>query len=94
MKQISREELAAMMDASVREGNMATVSRWLDRGDGCAVYENQDFGHPDLGHRKFASYGSPRAQLEVEEPPLQLPDIGGQINWRYQLVAVCPKGAA
>lgn len=64
------------------------VNRWLDRGDGIAMYENHDLGHPDVGHRKFTSYGSPQAQLEVPVPPDILPDgIGGTINWRYQLVS-------
>lgn len=59
---------------------------WLDRGDGIAVYRNEDFGHPELGDLRFMSYGSRTAQLEVEEPPTRLPDgPGGDINWRYQL---------
>lgn len=65
------------------------VSRWLDRGDGCAVYENQDLGHYDVGQRQFVSYGSVAAQLETAEPPVRLPDIGSAINWRYGLIAVC-----
>jgi hypothetical protein len=79
---MTRDELFKTLDP----GHHATVQRWLDRGDGVAVYENKDLGHPDLGHRKFASYGSPAAQLEAEEAPERLPDIGGQINWRYALV--------
>lgn len=58
---------------------------WLLRGDGIAVYENQDLGHPEIGDKQFASYGSPAAQLEVETPPERMPDIGGRINWRYTL---------
>ena len=65
------------------------VQRWLDRGDGCAVYENHDLGSRELGARQFVSYGSPAAQLETAEPPVQMPDIRRAINWRYQLVAVC-----
>ena len=61
------------------------VQRWLDRGDGVAVYKNADLGHPDLGHMQFVSFGSEKAQLEVDEPPQRMPDIGGAINWRYQL---------
>lgn len=63
------------------------VERWIARGDGAAVYRNHDLGHPDVGAPKIVSYGSPAAQLETDEPPEQLPDIGGQINWRYRLVA-------
>ena len=32
------------------------------------------------------SFGSPAAQLETDHPPQTLPDIGGAINWRYQLI--------
>lgn len=63
------------------------INRWLERGDGVAVYENHDLGHPDIGHKQFVSYGSPSAQLEVDYPPERLPDIGGRIGWRYILVA-------
>lgn len=70
------------------EDSWPTVQRWLNRGDGIAVYENHDLGHPELGHRKFMSYGSSAAQLETDTPPERLPDIGGAINWRYQLVGV------
>jgi hypothetical protein len=59
---------------------------WLKRGDGIAIYQNHDLGHPMLGHRQIVSYGSEHAQLEVDEPPYRLPDIGNQINWRYVLV--------
>jgi hypothetical protein len=61
------------------------VNIWLARGDGIAVYRNEDLGHLDVGLIKIVSFGSPEAQLEDPEPPTQLPDIGGEINWRYQL---------
>jgi len=64
----------------------ATVQKWLDRGDGCAIYENAELGHSDLGHRQFVSFGSTFAQIEAIEPPQRLPDIGNKINWRYQLI--------
>jgi hypothetical protein len=63
------------------------LNRWLARGDGVAVYENHDLGHPDAGELRLASYGSPAAQLEGSEPPARLPDIGGMTGWRYALVA-------
>ena len=66
-----------------------TVQRWLDRGDGVAVYENGAFDSKRFGHKKFVSFGSEAAQLEVEEPPKRLPDIGGQINWPYGLLGTC-----
>lgn len=73
----------------VPEESRHIVERWLGRGDGIAVYENQELGHPELGHKQFVSYGSSAAQLETDEPPTILPDIGGRINWRYCLVATC-----
>ncbi len=80
------------------------------RGDGVAVYVNQDLGHPDIGQWQVVSYGSEASQLETrnspagraEAEPLRyfkheddvlwttLPDIGGRINWRYQLEAIVP----
>lgn len=62
------------------------MNEWLARGDGIAVYENQDLGHPEIGDKRFVSYGSEAAQLETEEPPKQLPDTTTSINWRYCLI--------
>ena len=73
-------------DPVVGEKYVKQVQRWLDRGDGCAVYENHDLGHPGVGHKQFVSFGSTAAQLETDTPPQRLPDIGNAINWRYQLV--------
>ena len=75
-------EVALLMQAVDR------VNVWLARGDGVAVYQNQDMGHPALGETRLVSYGSPTAQLETDDPPVRLPDIGYAINWRYQLVGV------
>lgn len=61
------------------------VNAWLARGDGIAVYQNEDLGHPHVGQCKLISFGSPAAQLETDMPPVQLPDMTGQINYRYQL---------
>lgn len=61
------------------------VNVWLARGDGIAVYVDHDLSHPQMGTTKMYSYGSPAAQLETDDPPVRLPDIGGAINWRYQL---------
>jgi hypothetical protein len=61
------------------------INRWLIRGDGVAIYENALLGHPGAGDLRLVSYGSERAQLEVDIPPDRLPDIGNQINWRFQL---------
>lgn len=71
---------------------------WLRRGDGIAVYQNQDMGHPELGDLRFVSYSSNAAQLEMDTPPAVLPDgIGGGVNWRYILKGTyrgAPLGAA
>lgn len=81
MTRLSYEELQLPDDPATE----AQVGVWLARGDGIAVYENQDLGHPDLGHRQFASFGSPEAMFP-DAPPERLPDFPGQINWRYSLV--------
>ena len=86
----SRDALLREFDAESLDRDVwPLITRWFDRGDGCAVYENQDLCSRDLGHQQFVSYGSPSAQLETPEPPVQMPDIGRSINWRYRLVAVC-----
>jgi len=64
------------------------VNKWLARGDGIACYENVEFGSPDMGHRKCVSFGSKSAQIETDIPPVRMPDIGSDINWRYHLVGV------
>lgn len=64
----------------------AQVNRWLERGDGIAVYENWDMGHPDLGELRLISYGSGESALKSDTPPNILPDWPGVINWRYSLV--------
>lgn len=78
----TKDEIEHHLELEYRE----TVNLWLERGDGIAVYENVEIGHPQAGHMKFVSYGSTAAQLETEEPPVRLPDIGGDINWRYHLI--------
>ena len=89
IKKLTEAELFKLVDD---EGNKAIIERWLSRGDGCAVYQNMALDSANAGHRKFVSYGSKAAQLEVDDsgipdgvPPIRLPDIGGQINWAYQL---------
>jgi hypothetical protein len=83
---VDDEDGEELLAAAVRN-----VNRWIERGDGVAIYENHDLGHPHLGDKRFISFGSSAAQLEIprEELPERLPDgIGGDINWRYLLVAV------
>jgi hypothetical protein len=64
-----------------------TINRWLERGDGAAIFENHDLGSPDVGSPQIASYGSSLAMLEGLVPPKMMPDIGTSVNWRYVLVA-------
>lgn len=61
-------------------------TKWLQRGDGVAVYENKAMDSSNLGHKQFCSFGSPSAQIETSEAPQRMPDIG-RPNWAYQLVA-------
>jgi hypothetical protein len=90
VKVMTRDELREYVTRQYDEQSpevMMKIYAWLRRGDGAAVYENQDLGHPDLGSCKIVSFGSPAAQLETLTPPEILPDIEGAINWRYILVA-------
>lgn len=69
--------------------SIRTVNTWLERGDGVAIYENQDLGHWALGHKIFLSFGSTDAQIERSSDlpascPIELPH--GMMAWRYQLV--------
>jgi hypothetical protein len=48
------------------------LKMWLDRGDGVAVYVNEDRGHRDLGLKKFVSCTA------TGDPPQILPDVGGE----------------
>lgn len=86
--EVSKQEIETMLDPD----NWPVVNHWLERGDGIAVYENHEIGHPEMGHRQYVSFGSPAAQLETDEPPQRMPDIGGSINWRYWLIGTY-KGA-
>lgn len=69
---------------------VGNFNRIISRGDGIAVYENAEIGHPEAGHRKYVSYGgTPEAQLAGFTPPQRLPDFPSEINWRYQLAGMC-----
>lgn len=90
---MDRKELAELLVKIAPPEDKATfpkmaldmIDEWVQRGDGCAIYRNEDLGHPEQGQLKFLSFGGPSAQLEQAEPPQTLPDIGDEINWRYQL---------
>jgi hypothetical protein len=84
------EYLAKHYPADQVQDVRVLVAKWLERGDGAAVYENADLGSPEAGQPRIASFGSSAAVLETDEPPVTLPDLvmpgASQINWRYQLV--------
>ena len=82
----------AQATAGIPKASMPIVEKWLARGDGIAVYENAELGHPGLGDRQWVSYGGPQAQIELDEPPVKMPDISGAINWRFQLVGTYREG--
>jgi hypothetical protein len=90
----SAQDLRDLIDSegSVAERNamLSQINVWLERGDGVAVYENHDLGHPELGHKIFLSYGSPAAQITMDTPPgpcpVDLGRLGGRMHWRYRLV--------
>lgn len=87
--QLTRDELLKLIGdhfESLPEV-VGAINRWTDRGDGVAVYRNHDLGRIGCGSVQLVSFGSKAAQLETDTPPQRLPDIGGNINWRYQLEA-------
>lgn len=83
MRTFTADEMSRKIDPQ----NHDHVNEWLRRGDGIAVYENNDLGSPQLGHARFASFGSDAAQFPGAPPEL-LPDFPGEINWRYTLEGV------
>lgn len=68
---------------------MQYESRSAQRGDGLAIYVNEDMSHPELGDQKVVTWGSNEALLEGHETwatlPAQLPDTASSVNWRYCL---------
>ena len=85
--EVNEEVLAAALAQNIERFN-----RMLTRGDGIAVYQNQDLSHYDVGNKRFVSYGSPDAFFEPEycdengDPPIKHPDTPTEILWRYQLI--------
>jgi hypothetical protein len=84
---MDRSEFLTLIKNELPASSVQILNRWLERGDGVAIYENQALDSSDLGHKQFISFGSPAAQIEDVEPPQRLPDIGNKINWRYSLIA-------
>jgi hypothetical protein len=86
VKTFTCEEIKEILDPQF----WAVVNGWIGRGDGVAVYRNQAMDSIVGGERQFVSYGSHVCQLEMSEDklPTRLPDMGGAINWAYQLEGV------
>lgn len=82
MKTYTADEVSEILGDAGRE----KANAWLARGDGIAVYRNEDLGSGDVGSIKFMSFGSAEAQFVV--PPEQLPDFPSEINWRFRLHGV------
>jgi len=92
MKTLTKQELLDLGDPSVRDALQRLCDRAHARGDGVAVYENQEINpgkNSNGGHLQFVSCGGPAAQIEVMPPPDKMPDIGGNINYCYYLKGVC-----
>jgi hypothetical protein len=89
MTEYTTEALIALLSERYEPEDMAEIvgklNAWLARGDGVAVYENHDLGHPELGRIVCLSFGSTGAVFEGE-PPSRMPDLPQLIGWRYQLV--------
>jgi len=64
------------------------IRKVLDRGDSIATYENKNKKYWGYGHKQFLSFGSLSAQINMENPPVQMPDIGGVCYPGYQLIAI------
>lgn len=88
MNTFTADEILAMADEEIRDALTRIIGRVQHRGDGLAVYENMELGHPEIGLLYFMSYGSEVSQIETKNPPTTMPDIGGVIGWRYQLKGV------
>ena len=89
MKQMTLAEITEDMDLEIKGTAVPLLQRWLDRGDGVAWYQNANLESNRRGHSKWVSFGSPTAQIEADEPPVRMPDVGEEINWAYQLVGTC-----
>ena len=92
---LTLKQIVDLLDGGADEAFYADserlFKRWLDRGDGIAVYENKAMDSTNMGHKKFVSYGSDEALLPTPDsgvPPIRLPDSSIEINWPYQLVSI------
>lgn len=62
-------------------------TKFLERGDGIAMYKNQAMDSKDYGRLVCMSFGSSAAQIESTTPPEKMPDTGQfSTPWAYTLV--------
>jgi hypothetical protein len=98
MENLSRARLTKLLrveadgDEEWVSGAKSMVDQWVARGDGVAVYRNEDLGHAEMGRMRFVSFGGPAAQFR-DPPPARLPDFPDEINWRYVLFGLYRKEA-
>lgn len=84
---LSQKDLERMMGEELLTAQqIREIARWLARGDGIAVYRNND-SHSDLvGSRQFVGFGSRHSKIKDRTPPRQMPNFPGlPSNWQYQL---------
>ncbi len=88
-KQLTKDEFVSLIEKEYDESQavIGQISKWIDRGDGAAIYRNEAFDHSQFGTVQIVSYGSSAAQIESDEPPKMMPNIGNAINWPYCLEA-------
>lgn len=95
MQKISMEAAVALLDVGddvhALDHAQQAFGRWLQRGDGIAVYVNKDLSSSEVGRRKFVSYGGPDAQIPGDRPPEKFP-VMSTTQWAYVLEAVVPRG--
>ena len=78
-KTVTGRQKTAAIVAEIDPEALATMR---ERGGDWYAYRNADLGHPEIGRLKFLKCGP---GCTLVEPPQKLPDMGGEINWRYQL---------
>jgi hypothetical protein len=80
---LASEEMAS----AIPDEDRPKANVWLERGDGIALYENQDETDPEYGRFVFVSYGSDAARLPMQDAPVQMPDtIAEYEHFRYRLI--------
>lgn len=90
MADLTREEMANVVTefyGDQADDVMRQIDGWLADGRSVALYQNAEFGHPEMGAPKIGTCGPEAAQFPGE-PPTTFPDMPGEINWRYQLTGV------